>query len=165
MNLKRILRHLSYPQWRTRRAFPPDSLRAIEAAVAASENTHRGELRFVVEGGLDLPLLLRGVDAHVRAIELFSQLRVWDTEENSGVLIYVQFADRRVEFVADRGIHARVGNAGWQAICRDMEQAFAAGQFEAGVLTGLAAIGRLLAAHFPVGTDNPDELANAPTLL
>ncbi len=165
MNMQRILKHLSYPQWRTRRAFPPASRRAIEAAVAASENSHRGELRFVVEGGLDLPLLLCDVDAHTRAIDLFSQLRIWDTEENSGVLIYVQLADRRVEVVADRGIHARVGTAGWQAICRDMEQAFAAGQFEAGALTGLAAIGRLLAAHFPVGTDNPDELANTPTLL
>lgn len=165
MNLKRIFRHLSYPQWRTHRAFPPSTRCAIETAVTASENSHRGELRFVVEGGLDLPLLLRNVDAHTRAIDLFSQLRVWDTEENSGVLIYVQLADRRVEIVADRGIHARVGNAGWQAICRDMEQAFAAGRFEAGALTGLAAIGHLLAMHFPAGTDNPDELANAPTLL
>lgn len=165
MNLQRIFRHLSYPQWRTRRAFPLSTRRAIEAAVAASENSHRGELRFVVEGGLDLPLLWRGVDAHTRAIDVFAQLRVWDTEENSGVLIYVQLADRRVEIVADRGIHARVGNAGWQAICHDMEQAFAAGQFEAGALTGLDAIGQLLAAHFPAGMDNPDELANTPTLL
>ncbi len=165
MNFQRLLQHLAYPQWRTRRAFPPASRRAMEAAVAASENSHRGELRFVVEGGLDLPLLLRGVDAPTRAIDLFAQLRVWDTEENSGVLIYVQLADRRVEIVADRGIHTRVGNAGWQAICRAMEQAFAAGQFETGALSGIDAIGRLLAAHFPVGTDNPDELANAPTLL
>ncbi len=165
MNLKRVFRHLLYSRWRSRQAFPPATQRAIAAAVATSENAHRGELRFVVEGGLDLPFLLRGVDAHTRAIDLFAQLRVWDTEENSGVLIYVQLADRRVEIVADRGIHARVGNAGWQAICRDMEQAFAAGQFEAGALTGLDAISCLLAAHFPAGTDNPDELANAPTLL
>lgn len=165
MDLKRIFRHLSYPQWRTRQAFPLVTLRAIEAKVAASETKHCGELRFVVEGGLDLPLLWRGVDAHTRAIDLFAQLRVWDTEENSGVLIYVQLADRCVEIVADRGIHARVGNAGWQAICRDMEQAFAAGQFEAGALTGIAAIGRLLVAHFPAVADNPNELANAPTLL
>ncbi|MDP1525534.1 MAG: TPM domain-containing protein [Rhodocyclaceae bacterium] len=160
-----MFRHLSYPPWRTRRAFPPATRRAIETAVAASESSHRGELRFVVEGGLDLPLLLRGVDAHTRAIDLFAQLHVWDTEENSGVLIYVQLADRRVEIVADRGINVRVGSTGWQAICRDMEQAFAAGQFEAGALSGLAAIGRLLAAHFPAGIDNPDELTNAPTLL
>lgn len=165
MNLQRILKHLAYPRWRLRRAFPRAALRAIEAAVAASEATHRGELRFAVEGGLDLHHLLRGGDARARAIELFSQLRVWDTEENSGVLIYVQLADRRVEIVADRGIHQCVGDAAWQAICRDMEQAFAAGRFEAGALAGIAAIGRLLAAHFPAQAANPDELDNAPTLL
>lgn len=165
MNLQRIFRHLSYPQWRTRWAFPLSTRRAIEAAVAASENSHCGELRFVVEGGLDLPLLWRGVDARTRAIDLFAQLRVWDTEGNSGVLIYVQLVDRRVEIVADRGIHGCVGDAGWQAICRDMERAFAVGQFEAGALTGIGAIGQLLATHFPAGADNPDELANAPTLL
>jgi hypothetical protein len=165
MELKRILKHLACPRWRLRRAFPRTALRAIEAAVAASEAAHRGELRFAVEGGLDLPDLRRNRDARARAIEVFSRLRVWDTEENSGVLIYVQLADRRVEIVADRGIHRCVGDAAWQTICREMEQAFAAGRFEAGAVAGIEAIGRLLAAHFPARTDNPDELDNAPTLL
>lgn len=165
MNLRRILKHLAYPRWRLHRAFPRTALRAIEAAVAAAEANHRGELRFTVEGGLDLQHLWRDGDARTRAIEVFAQLRVWDTEENSGVLIYVQLVDRRVEIVADRGIHQRVGDAAWQAICRDMETAFAAGRFEAGAITGIEAIGRLLAAHFPARADNPDELDNAPTLL
>jgi hypothetical protein len=165
MSLKRILKHLAYPRWRLHRAFPRAVLRAIEAAVAASEVSHRGELRFAVEGGLDLHHLIRASDARTRAIEVFSQLRVWDTEENSGVLIYVQLVDRRVEIVADRGIHRCVGDAAWQTICGDMETAFATGRFEAGAITGIEAIGHLLAEHFPARADNPDELPNTPTLL
>jgi uncharacterized membrane protein len=165
MDLKRLIRHLLYPDWRTRRTFPARSRRAIEDAVAASEVRHAGELRFVIEGALDIGQLLRGVTARQRAVELFSELRVWDTEANSGVLIYVQLADRQVEILADRGIHRRVGDAPWQAICRAMEAEFRAGRFEAGALAGVRAIGDILTREFPAGGDNPDELANAPELV
>lgn len=163
--MKRILAHLAYPAWRLRRAFPKSVRAAIEAAVHGAEAGHPGEVRFVVEGGLALPQLLAGVDARQRAIELFSSLRVWDTEHNSGVLIYVQLADRRVEIVADRGIDARVGNACWRDICAGMEQAFAEGDFGGGALRGIAAVGRLLAEHFPAPAGNPDELPDAPLFL
>ena len=163
--MKRILKHLTYPHWRVRAVFPQAALKAIEAAVTASEKTHDGELRFVVEGGLDLPHLLRGVTARQRAVEAFSQLRVWDTEHNSGVLIYVQLADRQVEILADRGIHKKVGSETWQRICTAMEQAFRAGNFEAGAVAGVAAVGRVLAEHFPAQGENPDELPDAPVVL
>lgn len=163
--MNRLLNHLLYPDWRTRRAFPARSLSAIEDAVAASEARHTGELRFVVEGALDLGHLVRGTTARERAVELFSELRVWDTEANSGVLIYVQLADRQVEILADRGVHRRVGDAPWQAICRTMEAHFHAGRFEAGALAGVQAIGGILAREFPAVGDNPDELANAPELI
>lgn len=161
----RILKHLTTPRWRVRRAFPRVALRAIEAAIAASEKLHQGELRFVVEGGLDLPQLLRGVTARQRAVEVFSLLRVWDTAHNSGVLVYVQLADRQVEILADRGIHAKVGDAPWQRICGEMELAFRAGRFREGAIAGVEAIGRLLAEHYPATQENPDELANAPVVL
>lgn len=161
----RILKHLLYPQWRTRRAFPKGTLQAIEAAVEASEKLHDGELRFVVEGGLDLPQVLRGLSARQRAVEIFSRLRVWDTEHNSGVLIYVQLADRQVEILADRGIHRKVGDEPWQHICAAMEQAFRAGRFREGAVEGVQAVGRVLAEHFPARDGNPDELANGPVLL
>ena len=93
--------------------------------------------------------LWRGQDARSRAVELFGQLRVWDTEHNSGVLIYLLLADRRVEIVADRGIHDKVGAAAWEAICGEMQRAFAAGRFEQGASFGIAAISDLLATHFP----------------
>jgi hypothetical protein len=163
--LSTLARHLSYPRWRIERDFPRRTLKAIGDAIAASEKTHSGELRFVVEGGLNVSHLLRGVSARERAIEIFSQLRVWDTEHNSGVLIYVGLADHQVELVADRGIHARVGEAAWRKICSAMEREFRSGHFENGAVEGVREIGKVLAEHFPASGDNPDELANSPVLL
>jgi len=154
-----------YSHWRLRTAFPKRALKAIESAVRESETRHDGELRFALEGALGFGQLWRGVTARQRAVELFSQLRVWDTEHNSGVLIYVQLADRRVEILADRGINARVGAGTWQRICADMERAFGAGRFEAGAIAGVQAIGRLLEQHFPAQGANPDELPDAPVVL
>lgn len=163
--MKRILRHLSYPHWRVRRAFPEAALKAIEAAVGEAELRHEGELRFVVEGGLDLPHLLSGMTARQRAADLFSQLRVWDTEHNSGVLVYVQLADRQVEILADRGIHAKVGEQAWVRICAGMEQAFGAGRFRQGAVEGIVAVGRVLAEHFPAAGKDVNELPKAPVVI
>jgi uncharacterized membrane protein len=162
--MKRMLKHLSVPRRRVRQTFPKVTMKAIEAAGAASETLHNGELRFVVEGGLNLLQLLSGVSARQRAEEVFSRLRVWDTEHNSGVLIYVQLADRQVEILADRGIHNTVGDETWQRICAGMERAFRAGKFQEGAIEGVEAVGRVLAEHFPAQRENPDELANSPVL-
>ena len=116
MDLARLLRHLATTSARVRRAFPASALHSIEQAIATSEASHAGEIRFVVEGSLDGLPLLRGQTARERAIELFAQLHVWDTVDNTGVLIYVLLADRRVEIVADRGIHAKAGAEAWSAI-------------------------------------------------
>ena len=165
MKFKRALRHLFTDHWSVRRAFPPPAMRAIEAAIAGQETRHRGELRFAVEASLPLPELLAGVSARERAIEQFGRLRVWDTEHNSGVLIYLLLADRRVEIVADRGIHSRVGDGPWESICRAMQREFARGGFEEGVVAGIQSIGELLAAHFPAVGDNPNELPDKPVVL
>ncbi len=165
-----LLRHLSYPRWRVQRAFPPRALAAIEQAIVASEKRHSGEMRFVVEGGLDLPQLVRGISPRERALEIFSKLRVWDTEENSGVLIYVGLADHQVELIADRGIDKKVADETWQLICAAMESAFRLGKFEEGALAGVRAISEVLAEHFPLAgdsthPDNPDELVNDPLIV
>ena len=109
--------------------------------------------------------LLRGIRSRERAVECFGRLRVWDTEHNSGVLIYLLLADRRVEIVADRGIHGKVGTAAWEAICGEMQQEFARGQFERGVVLGVRAISDLLAAHFPPSDDSRNELPDKPVVL
>jgi hypothetical protein len=165
MDLRRIFRHLFAPDWLVYRAFPRATLTRIEAAIRQSEAVHRGELRFAVEPGLDLLPVLRGLTPRQRALDVFSRLRTWDTEENSGVLIYVQLVDRDIEIVADRGISAKVGQAQWDAICHRMEDAFRARRFEAGVLEGIAEITKLLTTHFPARRDNPDELPDRPVVL
>jgi uncharacterized membrane protein len=165
MRWKRVLRHLFTDQWSVRRAFPRSAMHAIRDQIAAQETRHGGELRFAIEASLPLLHLWRGQGARGRAIELFSQLRVWDTEHNSGVLIYLLLADRRVEIVADRGIHDRVGDAAWTAICSEMQRAFAAGRFEQGVGAGIAAIGDLLATHYPAAGGRPNELPDEPVVV
>ena len=165
MNAKRILRHLFTPDWIVHRAFPRAALDGIEAVVKASEASHRGEIRFAIEAGLDLLPLLKEISPRERAVEVFSQLRVWDTAENSGVLIYVQLVDRDVEIVADRGISAKVGGQEWQAICLRMQDAFRARRYEQGVIEGIRQITVLLTRHFPPGANDADELPNQPVVL
>ena len=165
MSVTRIFKHLFAPHWIVHRAFPRRELKRIEEAIKASETKHAGELRFAVETGLDLLPLLRGMTPRHRAHQVFSELRVWDTEHNSGVLVYVQLVDRRIEIVADRGINAKVEQRQWDAICRRMEEAFRARQFEEGAVSAIKEITTLLAQHFPPRGENPDELPNRPVLL
>jgi len=164
MDLKRIFRHLSTTVWSGHRAFPASSMQAVERAIRETEATHEGQVRFAVEHALDLPQLLAGQSARERAVDLFSQLRVWDTEHNSGVLIYLLLADRGVEIIADRGVQAHVGD-GWESICRRMEERLGRGEFEVGVVEGVRAVAELLKRHFPKQRPGPNELPDKPVVL
>jgi uncharacterized membrane protein len=159
----RIARHLVAPDWVVRRAFAPAVLQRIGAAISASERRHRGEIRFAVEAGL--PIQFLRAEPRARALTVFSDLRVWDTEDNSGVLIYVQYVDRDIEIVADRGIAARVPHFEWEAICQRMERAFRERRFEQGSLEAIDAVTRLLEREFPPRGANPNELPDQPTVL
>jgi uncharacterized membrane protein len=162
----RWIRHLFLDPLELRRAFPRASLEKIGRSVGEHERRHRGELRVVIEGGMPLQSLALRRTARERAAQLFARLGVGNTKDRAGVLIYLLLADRRVEILADRGIHERVGDAAWATICGTMEQAFAAGRFEEGLLAGLAAASDLLARHFPADEgDNPNELPDAPVTL
>jgi len=165
MGIKRITRHLVEHHWRVRRLFPPEVLGQIEKAIKAGEATHAGQVRFVVEGSLEGRPLFVGQSARERALDIFSHLRIWDTAHNNGVLIYLLLADRTVEIVADRGIDAHVGAAGWQKICKAMENDFSGGNFSGGVIKGIAAVSRELAKYFPRHGANPNELPDAPVVM
>jgi uncharacterized membrane protein len=166
MGIARIGKHLLHHRWWVRRYFPPNVLAAIEAAIKAGEATHSGQVRFVVEGALDGAPLFRGQSARDRALDIFGQLRIWDTAHNNGVLIYLLLADRDVEIVADRGIDAKIGTAGWAKMCAAMEVDFRARNFEAGAIKGIAAVSREMAAHFPrSGSGGPNELPDAPVVI
>ena len=165
MNIKHIAKHLMATHWQVNRAFPSDTLVAIDRTIKASETAHVGEIRFVVEGALDGTPLFKGQSARERAIDVFSQLRIWDTEHNNGVLIYLLLADRDVEIVADRGIHARVGLEEWEKICRTMETAFKQANYEGGVVSGIQAVTQHLVKHFPASGAGQNELPDKPVVL
>ncbi|MGH8249579.1 MAG: TPM domain-containing protein [Steroidobacteraceae bacterium] len=165
MQAARVLRHLFCTRWGTRRRFTREVLACIERALEAVEGRHAGELRLAIETSFDLPELWYGVTPRQRALHVFGHLGVWDTERNNGVLIYVLMADRDVEIVADRAIAARVTQAEWDAVCRDIEGHFHAGRFAEGAQSGIAAVGRLLARHFPGDGGDRNELPNKAVLL
>jgi len=169
VNWRRWWRHLWSDQRATRALFPPAALRRLEVATRHGEQIHAGQVRLAIEASLPLAAIRHDVAPRARALEVFSLLRVWDTPENCGVLVYLLVADRAVEIVADRGIDARVGAAAWTAICAKMETAFRGGQFAEGVQHGLVEIGALLAEHFPrregQARSAGNELPDAPILL
>jgi uncharacterized membrane protein len=161
----RILKHLCYGPWRLRRVLPRHALKAIAEEIRESETKHGGEIRVAVEISLDWRRLLRRETPRERALEVFSDLRVWDTERNNGVLIYLLLADRDVEIVADRGIDRLVGAEAWERICHEMEAAFRKGDFEAGIVAGVQAVGSHLEKHFAGPDLHGDELANHPVII
>ena len=165
MQIKRILAHLTYPDYRVRRTFPVASLQRIEAGIREAESGHNGEIRFAIEPSLPWSALVRKQSARARAIDVFSQLRVWDTEHNNGVLIYLLLAERDVEIVADRGVNARVAQGEWETICREMEKHFRQGEFETGLLAGIHAIAGHLRTHYPKSAGDINEIPDQPVIL
>jgi uncharacterized membrane protein len=165
MHPSRFLRHLFFTRWMTRRRFTPLALGEIEAAIRETESRHAGEIRFVVETALDLAGLADDIAPRDRALQVFGQLGVWDTEHNNGVLIYLLLADQVVEIVADRGIATRITQSEWDGVCREMERHFREGRFTEGSVAGIRGVGRLLSRHFPGRQAPADELPNQPVLL
>ena len=162
--LLRILRHWWLDESDVRRALDSAALDRIERRVAASERSHSGEIRVCVEAGLPLGFLWRNAAVRERAISLFGELRVWDTEHNNGVLIYLMFAERRIEIVADRGIARRVSQETWQGISDGLAHSFKSGSHERGLIDAVDQIHALLRDHFALapGENNPNELSNRP---
>ena len=164
--ITRLLRHRWFDEDDARRALGPVALARIEERVRASETHHSGEIRVCIEAGLPLGYLWRDLTARQRAVTLFGKLRVWDTEHNSGVLIYLLLAEHRIEIVADRGIDRVVDAARWQAIVAGMSTAFRERRFEDGLNAAIDAVDALMRAHFALaeGADNRNELPDAPVL-
>ena len=165
MNIARTTKHL-FAEGAARRLFPDSVLDSIQKAIAAGETHHRGQVCFAIEGALPIGELLRGRTARERAHELFAHLRVWDTEHNSGVLIYILIADHAIEIVADRGIASRVAESEWIAVCGQLRERFAAREFQPGAIAAVDAVSAILARHFPAdGTPVPNELPDRPVRL
>lgn len=163
--ISRTLRHLFTTRIAGRRAFPNETLKAIQAAIASGESLHRAEMRLIVEPALTIHAALAGISSRERARELFSDYRIWDTEENCGILVYINLADHKVEIVADRGVGKLLPAKEWQAVCQTMTQGFARGAFHDSAIAGLTQLNDLLKTQFPAAGARPNELSNRPVVL
>ena len=155
----RLFRH----RWNdlfVRHTLPTSALQRLTVRIAASEQRHTGQIRICAEGGLPWSYLLRNAPVRERALMMFSKLRVWDTEHNNGVLIYLLLAEHSIDIVADRGLLAHVSTTEWQQLIARMSCAFRAGQFEQGLDSAVDQVGALLCHHFPAqpGMQRPNEL-------
>ena len=168
--LIRIFKHRWQSDSAVERAVPPALLQKLAAQVANSEAGHSGEIRIYVEAGLPLSYLWQTASmAHItreRALAMFGKLRVWDTAQNNGVLIYLLLAEHRIEIVADRGLNERVAPDTWPRLVASMSEAFKAGDFEGGLTRAVQEVSALLQHHFELqaGQKNPNELPDTPLL-
>ena len=162
---RRALKHALTTTASGRRSFPATTLKAIAEAIAQGERAHRAELRLVVEAALPVATVLNGIGDRARARELFARYGIWDTEDNCGVLIYINLADRQVEIVADRDVGRRIAPQQWQAVCSAMTRGYAAGQFHDSTLAAIAALNALLGQHFPAEGTRPNQLPDDPILV
>ena len=151
----------------TRRRLPAAAVARLERRIAQSEGQHHGEIRICVEAGLPPSYLWKGLKARDRALTLFGKLRIWDTEANNGVLIYLLLADHAIEIVADRGLNAHVGPEQWQAVVGRLRDALQTGNYELGLTEAVEAVHAMLQQHFPLppGASRPNELPDAIVLI
>ena len=165
--LKRLFKHRLWDQTDAQRAMPAAAMQRLTQRVAASEARQSGEIRVCIEAGLPLACLWQKVHARQRAISLFGELRVWDTEANNGVLVYLLLAEHAIEIIADRGLNAHVSQARWEVIIASLRESLRARQFEQGLEAAIDAVDGLLRLHFPLaaGAANPNELPDAVVLL
>jgi len=163
--MSRLLTHLLHTPLNTRRAFPAAVQEAIRAAIHEGEQTHHGEIRFVVEGDWPLTDIWTGKTVRQRALEIFGLSRVWDTTDNTGILVYVLLCEHKVEILADRGLTRAIGPHVWHELCDALTHAYRAGRFEQGSVDLIRQVHVLLAEHFPSEGGNPNELPDLPIIL
>ncbi|NWG74542.1 MAG: TPM domain-containing protein, partial [Rubrivivax sp.] len=150
-----------------RRVLGRDGERRLEERIRASELQHSGEIRVCLEAGLPLADLWRDTTPRERALAVFGELGVWDTEANNGVLIYLLLAEHAIEIVADRGVERCVEPGHWQRVLASMQEAFRAGRFEDGLAGAIDAVHAVLVAHFPLapGARDANELPDDLVIL
>lgn len=168
--LKRLFKHRWVSEATAQQLLSSDLLQRLEQRVRASEQRHTGEIRVFVETSLPLPYLYDKASTPVlvreRALEIFSQLRVWDTANNNGVLIYLLVVEHAIEIVADRGLHLGMDTKAWKYLVEGMTKAFRQGDYERGLTNALEEVSAVLMQHFPLkdGETNPNELPNTPII-
>ncbi|MBC7500973.1 MAG: TPM domain-containing protein [Herminiimonas sp.] len=162
---KRTVRHLMTTTAAGKKAFPDAALKAIQKAIAEGEQQHRAEMRLIIEPALDFDTAWAGITSRQRARELFSQYGIWDTEENCGILVYINLADHKVEIIADRGVDRVLEKHDWASVCQTMTQGFARGEFGTSAVAGIEQLNVLLKNRFATDGSRDNQLSNRPLVL
>ncbi|MFW2178248.1 MULTISPECIES: TPM domain-containing protein [unclassified Moraxella] len=134
------------------RWFTAQGQQRLNQAVREAEIGHRGEVFLVVENHLPLEIA-RTHNSRDRAIQVFADYRVWDTADNTGVLVYLNVCEHRLEIVADRGINSHVMPTLWQALCDKAIEGLKAGKQVDSLVALLQDIGQLLRQHYQLEND------------
>jgi TPM domain len=163
--LKRLALNLFGGWFRLRRWFSPEAMKRIRDEIAAGERFHAGEICFAVESRFSMWSVLAGLHSRLRAEQVFASLRVWDTQDNSGVLIYLHLAERHIDIIADRGIASRVPSETWRKICETLVAEIRQQSPELAVVNAINSIHAVLREHFPANVDNPREISDEPVIL
>lgn len=159
--LKRLAIH-RWQEGNVRKALPDDALARVSAQVTASEQFHTGQIRVCAEGALPWSYLHRGACARERALMLFSKLRVWDTEHNNGVLIYLLVPEHAIEIVADRGLARRVPADEWEVVVSNMAEQLRQGHFEEALGRAVEAVSAKQTQHFPRAASDSNQVNELP---
>ncbi|HCK31373.1 MAG TPA: hypothetical protein DIT34_05445 [Acinetobacter ursingii] len=163
-SLKRWLKHAFYFS-ASKRLFSKQDKLEITNAVKQAEHGHIGEIQVVIEGHIPCSQAYYQ-NTRRRAEQLFAELGVWDTEYNSGILLYLNLCERQVEIVIDRGICALTHETEWQMICQHIVAELKAKNYRQAVVTGVLEIGEILDQFYDKQiTDRDDELDNSPIIL
>lgn len=125
----------------------------IVEAITAAEKQTSGEIRLHIERRCPENVL-------DRAAFIFEKLEMHKTELRNGVLFYVSFEDHKLAILGDGGINAVVPDTFWNHIKDGLIAAFKKDEYTSGLANGIKLAGEQLKAHFPVATDDVDELSN-----
>ena len=163
-SFKRWFRHFMYMP-AAKRYFSKQDQYAIAHAVEQAEQGHIGEIQVVIEGHIPAHQAYYQ-DVRGRAEQLFAELGVWDTELNSGILLYLNLCERKVEIVIDRGIRQATTQQVWDAVCQSIIEKMSQQQYRQALVDGVIQIGIILDRFYANKIqDQNDELENAPIML
>lgn len=128
----------------------------IVGAIADTEKRSSGEIRVHVT-------LRKPSNLEERARRRFELLGMTRTAERNGVLIYIAPKLRRFQILGDSGIHEKCGDDFWKETAAAMEERFRRGEFTEGLVHGIGKVGEVLAAHFPSGSGDRNQLPDEVT--
>jgi uncharacterized membrane protein len=155
--IARILRHWLAFSWRVKPILSASERERIADIIEASEKNHTAEIAVAIEARLPWTYLKRNACARERAWNAFGKMQVWDTPQNNGVLIYLLWADKRIEIVADRALAQVIPQSQWSAWVYLLNQHAKQRTWGDGLARVISEMDIILCQHFPQTAQYTDD--------